>query len=107
MDRDVLIATLANEVASYVWDQPDSKGYFLKDDERKMFAAFIVPVANPQDSVVIVAAHVEGDKVIIDTDLTDRPLRKALLQDGVPIQQIAHLTGTTSRAAPSPSERRA
>lgn len=56
-----------------------------------MFAAFIVPFANPRESAVIVAAHVERDQVIIDIDLTDRPLRKALLQAGVSIGQIAHL----------------
>ena len=43
MDRDVLIARVADEVKPYVWDQADSKAYFLKDDERQMYAAFIVP----------------------------------------------------------------
>ena len=108
MDRDSLIAILAKEVASYVWDQADSKAYFLKDEERQMFAAFLVPVANPNDSLVMVAAHVEGDQVFIDTDLTDRSLRKALLQAGVPIGQIARSNGaTTPNVTPATSAQQA
>lgn len=101
MDRELLISTLSKEAASYVWDQPDSKAYFLKDEGRQMYAAFVVPIAKPNDSLVIVAAHVEGDQVVIDTDLTDRPLRKALLQAGVPIGQITHLNGVRSSAKPA------
>ncbi len=72
-----------------------------------MFAAFLVPIANPNDSLVIVAAHVEGDQVFIDTDLTDRPLRKALLQAGVPVGQIAHRNGAAPNVSPATSAQQA
>ena len=100
MDRNQLIAILAGEVKSHVWDQADSKAYFLKDEERQMYAAFLVSVTNPRESAVIVAAHIEGDQVIIDTDLTDRPLRKALLEAGIPINQIGRANSTTPSLSP-------
>ncbi len=36
----------------------------------------------------MVMARVEGDKVIIEEDLTDRPLVDALLQAGIAREQI-------------------
>lgn len=37
---------------------------------------------------IMVMAHVEGDTVIIDEDLTDRPLVDALVRAGIPREKI-------------------
>jgi hypothetical protein len=36
----------------------------------------------------MVMAHIEGDVVIIDEDLTDRPLVEALVRAGIPREKI-------------------
>lgn len=53
-----------------------------------MYAVLIIPIDNPQDSLTILVAHVDNNKIIIDTDLTEKPLYDALLQAGVPREQI-------------------
>ncbi len=85
-----LTAIVEREIASYAWDQADSKAYLLKDDAHQMYAVLIIPTDNPQDSLTILAAHIENDKanVVIDTDLTDKPLYNALLEAGIPKEQI-------------------
>jgi hypothetical protein len=73
------------EVAEYAWDQADSKAYFMENEDRKTFSVLIVPNENPQDSLTIIVAHISADEmVIIDTDLTDKPLFDALLKAGIP-----------------------
>jgi len=77
------------EVAEYAWDQPDSRAYFLRDDQQHVYSVLIVPVDKPQKSVTILVARItDDDKVIIETDLTDKPLFDALLKAGVPRSQI-------------------
>ncbi len=89
MERVIdLTAVVEREMANYVWDQDDSKAYLMKNEAHQMYAVLIIPVNKPQDSQIIIVAHIEGDKVVIDTDLTDKPLYKALLIAGVPETQI-------------------
>ena len=90
MDRIVdLAATLEQAVADYAWDEEESFAYFLKDATRQMYAVLIIPVDKPQESLPIVAAHLTKDqRVVIDTDLTDKPLYKALMLAGVPREQM-------------------
>ena len=77
------------EVAEYAWDQADSRAYFMQDEIHRAFAALIVPVSKPQESLAIVVAHISDDDiVVIDTDLTDKPLFDALLESGVPRNRI-------------------
>ena len=90
MDRIAeLNEMLKREVAEYAWDQPDSRAYFMQDESRRAYAVVIVPVSPSQDSLTIIVSHIEDNEtIVIDTDLTDKPLFDALLKAGVPRSRI-------------------
>jgi len=83
-----LTAVLRHVLKDYVWDQDDSDAYLLEDETHHVFAVLVVPKDKPQQSLTIIVARVESDKVIIDTDLTDKPLFQELVRAGVPREQI-------------------
>jgi hypothetical protein len=61
----------------------------LLDDEDLTYG--VVSVDYPQrkeGAGVVVMARLMGDKIIIEEDTTDKPLLDALLQRGVPREQI-------------------
>ncbi|MFN8421013.1 MAG: element excision factor XisI family protein [Anaerolineae bacterium] len=90
MDRVVdLEAILRHEVSEYVWDEADSKAYFMQDAAHRVYSVLLVPHENTQDSVTIIVARLTNDdRIVIDTDLTDKPLYDALIQAGVPRERI-------------------
>ena len=93
-------AVVRQVVKDYVWDQDDSKAYLLEDVAYHMLAVLVVPNAKPQESLTILVARIEGEKVIIETDLTDRPLFQTLEQAGVQREQIVcAYVGEKARAA--------
>ncbi len=83
-----LTPIVEREIANYVWDQDDSKAYLMKNEAHQIYGVLVIPVNNPQDSQTIIVAHIEGNKIVIDTDLTDKPLYKALINAGVPDNQV-------------------
>ena len=95
-----LTAVVRRVVKDYVWDQDDSKAYLLEDTAHHVLAVLVVPKDKPQQSLTILTTRIEGDKVIIETDLTDKPLFQALEQAGVPREQIiCAYAGEKGRAA--------
>jgi hypothetical protein len=89
MDRVAdLTAIVRQEVGEYVWDQDDSKAYLLENAAHQIYAALVIPNDEPQQSLTVIVVRVENNRVIIETDLTDKPLLKALLDAGVPREQI-------------------
>ncbi len=90
MDRIAdLAAILRREVADYAWDEDDSKAYFMQAESQPVYSVLVVPYDNPQDSTTIIVARLTPDnRIAIETDLTDKPLYEALLQAGVPREQI-------------------
>lgn len=95
-----LTAVVRQVVKDYVWDQDDSKAYLLENAAHSMIAVLVVPNDKPQQSLTILAARIEGDKVIIETDLTDKPLFQALERAGLPREQIVcAYAGEKARAA--------
>ena len=93
MDRiNDLVAIVRHEVADYnnvfTWK---SKGFYLADDEAKIFTVIDVPdVDHPSahQPLIVVMARIFDDKVIIDEDTTDRPLVEELMRNGIPREQI-------------------
>jgi len=84
-----LVDVVVREMNEYVWDEPESRAYLLKDETRGMFVVFVVPSDRPQKSVALLAARINDDEqVIIDTDRTDRPLYEALIRAGIPRSHI-------------------
>jgi len=90
MDRVVdLISVVQREVEGYARPTIEGKSYALSDPKRQVYGVVIVPDYPPKfDSGIIVLAHIEGDKVIIDEDTTDRPLWEELVRAGIPREQI-------------------
>jgi hypothetical protein len=63
---------------------------YLLDDEAKQIYAVIAtdyPVRR-RPAAIAVMAHIEGEYVIIDEDITDRPLYKALAEAGIPRERV-------------------
>jgi len=91
MDRVVdLTEIVAREIAEYVaLGAHGEETYFVSNDAKHTYAFISVPHDHPQESAIIILARVRDDqKIIIDTDLTDKPLYKSLIDAGVPRSQI-------------------
>jgi hypothetical protein len=92
MDRTVdLVSLVKNEVASYDTTAYKAKSAFVADEAQQTYLVVDIPDKDhpaAHDPLVIIMAHVAGNRVIIDVDLTDRPLYEALMQAGIPREQI-------------------
>jgi len=63
--------------------------YPITDVEKQAYTVLIVPdQPKKHHAVVVVAARIVNDKVIIDEDITDRPLWEELVRAGIPREQI-------------------
>jgi XisI protein len=61
----------------------------LLDDARQVYAVNAVDYPTREEvAMVVVLARVVGDKVVIEEDTTDKKLVDALLQRGIPRNQI-------------------
>lgn len=61
----------------------------LLDDENHTYAVNAVDYPTREDyAMVVVLARIVGDKVVIEEDTTDKKLVDALLQRGIPRDQI-------------------
>ena len=81
---------VAREIEEYVaLGAYNEETYFLRDDAKRVYAFVSVPYVRPQKSAIIMLARVREDNmVIIETDITDKPLYNTLIQSGVPRSQI-------------------
>ncbi len=93
MDRVIeLTETVRREVADYnnvqAWK---ARSFFLEDTNQQVYAVIDLPNRdNPlvEKPGIIVLARVIGDRVVIDEDITDRPLYRELMRAGIPREQI-------------------
>jgi hypothetical protein len=90
MDR--LGEILKEEVS---WYAGNGQGVGLRlyrslDDVSRVYAVFATPDPDPdhEGSEVVVMARIEGERIIIEVDNTDRPLVRHLMEMGVPREQI-------------------
>ncbi len=81
---------LKREVAHYLAHSLTSRLYSLFDDEQEHYAIVALPnLPRPFPSRVVVMARIEGDTIVIEEDITDKPLVNALLTNGaIPREQI-------------------
>ena len=85
-----LTAIVQHEVEDYArGDTSRAVTYPISDVVRQTYTVIIVP-DHPRKykSAVAVAARVVNDTVIIEEDITDRPLWKELVRAGIPREQI-------------------
>jgi hypothetical protein len=93
MDRVNNLTTIVQqEVAAYArvrgWK---SKVFYVGDEKQQIYSVVVVPDNDHPllpNARVNVMARVIDDKVIIDEDVTDRPLYEALEEAGIPREQI-------------------
>jgi hypothetical protein len=85
---DGLAQIVREVVAGYVCPSPNATMYLLEDAERQVYGAVSVPHHDKNKVRVVVLARVEQDKVMIEADITDKPLYEALDQAGVARQHI-------------------
>lgn len=69
-----------------------SEGYYVEDAKQGIYMFVSVPhYPRPFSAKIGVMARIVGDRVVIDEDITDRPLYDALIQYGVPADKIIRL----------------
>src|SRR6266851_2748482 len=88
---DNLIQTVRHEVAEYVRPSPNATAYYLENGEQHVFAVLSVPTSDPQRTSVVIMARLVNDLILIESDKTNKPLYEALLQAGIPREQIVLL----------------
>jgi hypothetical protein len=94
MDRVIALAeTVQQAVFSYNQAVKDYKanGYAWEDSEKQAFGVVIVPDPDHPTShkpFIMLMARVLGEQVVIDVDMTNKPLLERLLEAGIPRQQI-------------------
>ena len=93
MDRLIedLNGLVAREVADYNrvrhWK---AQGMYIEDPAQQVYMVVEIPHHDhpEQDTALVVMVRIVDDKIIIDTDITDKPLYKELMRCGVPRSQI-------------------
>lgn len=85
-----LEAITRREVKGYEARSFQGKCYSILDDQQKLYSVvFVHDLPRPYPSRVVVMAQVVGDKVVIIEDITDKPLKDALMVNGgIPREQI-------------------
>ncbi|MBC7810643.1 MAG: XisI protein [Burkholderiales bacterium] len=95
MDRiDELTGIVRREVEDYASGSWNATMHPISDEERQSYAVITVTDRNhvqPFRTLVTVMARVVGDTVIIDGDITDRPLVNELVRAGIPREKIVLL----------------
>jgi hypothetical protein len=81
--------------------------YYLEEVEQKLYSVMVVPRQSyyaDKKPFIMLAARIIADKVVIYHDITDKPLFKALLEAGIPREQI--ILRYRGEVAPDPPEDR-
>lgn len=82
---------IQREVAEYDGPGLNAWTHYFEDMPNQTYAVVIVPSyrqSRKEKATVMVMARIVGDKVVIDEDITDRPLYKELMRAGIPREQI-------------------
>lgn len=87
---DSLIDTLRDVMRGYAKKGLNGQGYYMENEEHNVFA--VISLATMPKAQRIATAglivHVVNDKIIIERDMNDKILLDALLQAGIPREQI-------------------
>lgn len=85
-----LTAIVEREVASYAEvDCWKCRVFFIADKQRQVYAVLAVDdLPRPHPAQIDVMARIVGNRILIEEDITDRLLVDALIEAGVPREQI-------------------
>src|SRR5579859_7378469 len=76
-------------VFSYASGGLNLRMYPLSNEDQRVYAVNVIDVPERnQPAAVVVLARIEDDKVIIEENITDRPLVEALVKAGIPRERI-------------------
>jgi hypothetical protein len=90
---DKLTETVKQVIFSYAGSSPTVRTYALSNDAQNVFAVNITDWPEKHRTAgVVVLARIENDQVVIEEDLTDKPLVQALIDAGIPREQIVQRT---------------
>lgn len=66
-----------------------AKGYVIADTKRRIYTVIAIPdYPRKFPASIVVMARVENEYVIIEHDITDRPLWEELVRAGIPRKMI-------------------
>jgi hypothetical protein len=88
---NMLDKVVQREVEAYAAAGWQTKDYIFSDIARQTYSVIAVPDPQRKDithPMVVVMARIEGDYVVIEEDITDRPLVKELIRAGIPRERI-------------------
>ena len=92
MDRVADLTTIIQQqVKDYAVPTYKAKTYYVGDEKQQIYTVIVVPNDNYPISAkagITVMARIVDDHVVIDQDITDRPLYEALVGAGIPREQI-------------------
>jgi hypothetical protein len=89
MDKVIdLTTTVRQTVESYVSGSHGGTLHFAENVSEARYIVYWIPNDPKEDASVVVVAHVEDNKAVIDIDSTDRYLYRLLARAGVPRDKI-------------------
>jgi len=91
MDRVInLTAIVQREVEDYARGETwKAITYPILDSSRQTYAVLVVPeYPRKSRAGIVVAARVVDNHIIVDEDITDKPLWQELVRAGIPREQI-------------------
>ena len=95
--RNILVA----ELDKYTGEGANALVFPVYDDSRQHYALIVVDYPTRQQfAEAIIIARIVEDKIVIEEDMTDKKLVDALLQQGVPREQI--VLAYDNEKAPAP-----
>lgn len=66
-----------------------ARSFAVSDNERHIYTVIAIPdYPRKFPSVIVMAARVENGKVIVEHDISDKPLWEELVRAGIPRDQI-------------------
>ena len=83
-----LTTVVQAEIADYVRPSPNSIAYYLENKRDNIYAVVAVPQTSGEKPAVLLLARIDDGRIIIETDITNKPLAEALQQAGIPAEQI-------------------
>jgi hypothetical protein len=87
MTPECFKSTVLDVIAEYARKGLNSQSYLTHDDGDNLFSVFTVHTPSNK-SFLSLSVRVLPDLTIIDSDRNDKPLVDALIQAGIPRQQI-------------------
>jgi hypothetical protein len=91
MDRVTLETIMRREVADYSGSAYKAKTFYLEDLNQGIYTVVIIPdddyPVEAHPGIVVMARFVD-DHIVIDEDITDKPLYVELMRCGIPREQM-------------------